>query len=76
MRKFVNLFEMNNFGSYGDPPPLIGIFLIFLPFSKNFYFVILYTFQNICVNFKGNLIFSLGKINKIKSYYDLRITRF
>ena len=29
-----------------------------------------------CVNFHGNLIFLLGKINKIKSYYDLRITRF
>ena len=51
------------------------IFYFFYIFQKC-YFFILYTFLSKCVNFQGNLIFFLGKINKIKSYYDLRKTRF
>ena len=43
--------------SWGDPPPLISILLIFWIFSKNVFLFIFYTFLSMCVNFQGNLIF-------------------
>ena len=48
----------------------------FFDILQKLYSFILYTFLNMCVDFQANLIFFLEKINKIKSYYDLRITRF
>ena len=41
----------------------------FFKISQKYYFFILYTFLSMRVNFQNNLIFFLGKINKIKSYY-------
>ena len=42
----------------------------------NFFSFILYNFLRMCVNFHSNLLFSRRKVNKIKSYYDLRKTHF
>ena len=50
--------------------------LDFFDIFQKCYFCILHTFLNMCVKFQGNLISFLGKINKIKSYYDFRINAF
>ena len=51
----------------------IYVFDFFDIFQKC-YFFILFTFLSMCANFQCNLIFLSWKKNKIKRYYDLRIT--
>ena len=58
--------ESINFFFYGVPPLLIGIFFIFLTFSKNVIFLFTILFWVCFKIFRAIWFFFLEKINKIK----------